>query len=283
MSTDNQTAINALLADLKRAGGSYADSAHKQLTEIQELDRERGANLPKIKRILDTLERNLERTSVPHAEPIRAWLTSYRYEIDRWLLSARQQFGAELADKLRPLSIILQGQAPLLRAGLFSIELSSEQGKVEIWYGPNQERMGDAPMIASEVSKRIEQIGRKLGSGLEPPNLIAKLETAIRRVPQIEGHRGVPIGAVLPELAFQIQEATFYLNPVREHYRSYSRADFSYDIFRCNEDDRIRKRIHLDVATRIHTARKTDYIWVPSDRTGRGTRFSHIIIEEARP
>lgn len=276
-------AIDDILNDLKQDGGSPATAAHKQISDALQLNQDRAMNLVKIQRILDTLECNLERTTVPHSERISAWLGNYRHELAGWSISARQRFGSELADGLRPLGITLQGQAPSLRAGLFSIELRAEQNKVEIWYGPKQERLADAPMSAELVCKKIEQIRKGMGSDLEPPALIVKIQEALRRVPPIEGQRGLPIGLVLPEVAFLIQSPTFSLNPVREYYRSYSRADFSYDLFRCAEDASLRKRIQLVVATRKYTARKPEYLWVPSDLTGRGSTYSHIIAEETRP
>ncbi len=275
--------IEDLLADLKQAGGSAAEIAHKFILEIRDLDRERGANLARLPHLLDKLERHLEKTNFPHREETRVWLTDYRDEFNHWATVARQRFGSELADALQSLNITLQGQIPLLRAGLFAIELQADQNKVALWYGPQQERLGEAPMQAIEVCKRIERLRKGLGSSLDPHTFVGKLEEALRRIPPIQGQRGIPIGLVLPEVAFLVQSATFFSNPVRENYRSYSRADFSYDLFRCAEEVQFRKRFQLVVATRMHTARKTDYLWVPSDLSGRGSTYSHIIAEEVRP
>ncbi len=280
--TDIPMNIEDLLADLKKAEGSTAKTAHKLISDILKQDRNREANQTKIVRLLDKIQSHIEQNSFPLNEQVRTWLNNYRAEFDRWIASIRQRFGADLADRLQTSGIDLRGQAPKLSAGLFTIELHAERNKVTIWYGPLQERLVDSPMQAAEVCKRIEKFQKELGSNLDPPLFVEKMKQALRRISSMEGQEGkrIPIGHVLPELAFLVQSNRFLANPVRQNYRSYSRADFSYDLFRCAEEEQFRRCFQLVVATRMHTQKKADYLWVPSDRSGQGSCYSHIIAHE---
>lgn len=92
----------------------------------------------------------------------------------------------------------------------------------------------------------------------------------------------MPIIKVLTELAFLLQNSHFHQDPRRENYESYSRADFSYDLFRIHRYQLSPLKIQLKVATREYTRQRTDFLWIPDDENGRGTTYSHLLVEEVQ-
>lgn len=268
--------VEDLLTALRNDKSDTAKKVRKLISKIQKLDLDQGANPAQYLRYLDEIQ-----SLLPHYEQIQMWLSSCRQKFDRWATFVRQQFGAELADELQSLDITLQGQVPNLRAGIFTIKLFVEQNKAEIWYGPEQEHLSDCAIHVTKVCKEIKHFKENLGCGLDPQTFVQKLVEALRRISPTEQQHRIPLVRVLPEVAFLIQQPKFYSNPIHKHYRGYSRADFSYDLFRCAEEDMFHTQFQLVVATRMHTARKNGYLWVPTDHTGRGSTYSHIIFKEA--
>ncbi|PDW00580.1 hypothetical protein [Candidatus Chloroploca asiatica] len=267
---------------LKALPTASADTAKlpKLLAELNRLDNDRAANLAKIKGIVKQLNAVDSKDHHPQIVRLREWVMAYESEISQLEQELRQRFGKELAISLRDLDLTLTGQYPLLHANFFTFHMLADQSKVEIWYGYEQELLDTAPLLASEVSKRVTRILKQLGRSLRPIEYLVKLEEAIRRVPHRSDLPGVPIIKVLPEIAHLLQSRSYYQNPIREHYRSYSRADFSYDLDRCRRDVETRGRVQLTIATRMYTRSRDDFLWIPDVNGTGGTTYSHLSLKE---
>lgn len=260
-------------------------SVVRLLQGIARLDRDRRDNLVKLRSLALKLEREVERL-VQGTECVKGlaeWLTQYRATIDDAVKETQRRFGVELDQELRKLGFSLSGQYPELKAGMFTIELDFDRMEAILWFGPRQERLGRCALSASTVARCLEKAAQKLGSRLPEDQLFAKLWEAYRRVTKNSRSAPVPIIQVLSELAHVIQEPRFLQDPRREHYRSYSRADFSYDLFRLRQFFKARgtpTKVHLVVATRAYTRRRSDFLWVPDSQDGKGTFYSHLQLEE---
>jgi hypothetical protein len=128
----------------------------------------------------------------------------------------------------------------------------------------------------------IEKAKKELGSGLNEEELLQRIHSAYYRV--VGGKRGepAPIIEVLAELAYLLQSQKFRQDPRKENYRSYGRADFSYDLYRVRKYQSSNlSRLRLNVATRIDTRRRANFLWVPDDESGKGTTYSKLVFEEA--
>lgn len=261
------------------------DAVAKLLTEIARLDKERTQNLPKLKARLDKLYEhvgNLEQSAQVN-RALRSWVDQYRQELVDVEETLKRRFGVELERELRKHDLVLSGQYPELKASLFTIELDFDALKCTIWYGPRQERLDQCRLSVGEVGKRLEKVKHQLGSGLDWDEFLAQLQRACSRVVGSQAGEPAPIVEVLAELAHLLQSPRFRQDPRREYYRSYSRADFSYDLFQFRETALLTesgRRLHLVVATRAHTKRRRDFLWVPDDETGRGTTYSHLQLKE---
>ena len=252
----------------------------KLFAELARLDADRPTNLAKLKRLLKQFEALDGQGSLPNAAQLRETITAYRAELAELERKLRKCFGVELETCLLPLGLKLTGQYPLLHAGFFTFKMLDEQGQVEIWYGYEQERLDTVALVASDVMTQIVDLQKRLGSQLPTAAFLSKLEEAYRRLPRDPNHPGVAITSVLPEMAYLLQSKRYYQNPIREHYRSYSRADFSYDLYRCQGDSDLRGRLHLTVTTRSYTSDRQDFLWIPNIDGISGTTYSHLSMKE---
>jgi len=248
-----------------------------RMAELNRLDHDQAANLAKIKTLLKQLDTLLGRSTLTQAAGLKEWLADYRTHLADVDRDIWRRFGKELEIGLQKLGLTLGGQYPLLQAGVFSFKMLAETSKVEIWFGPEQELLETAPLSAAEVCKYVERQRKQLGSNLKPDQLLEKLERTyqqLRRPEQLE----VRLIELLPMMASLLQSAKWHQNPIRENYRSYSRADFSYDLARCGRDQALRGRLQLKVATRSNTRNRNDFLWIPNETSAGGTTYSHLTI-----
>lgn len=261
------------------------DSAVKLLKEISRLDQNRMENLSQLRRQLakldDIINQLGQRADLPEA--LRSWTSQYKQDLVSFEEQIKKRFGVELEQELKKKGLSLSGQYPILRAGLFTIELDFDKKRVTLWYGPKQERLDQCPLSAVEVANRVEKVRQQLGSHLDEEEFLKKLEKAYFRAAGSKKGAPVPIIEALSELAYLLQSPRFRQDPRRENYKGYSRADFSYDLFRVRRSEQrtlFANRLHLTVATRVHTKRRQDFLWVPDDESGRGTMYSHLQFKE---
>jgi hypothetical protein len=217
-------------------------------------------------------------------EILHSWIDQYRQDLVKSEQQLKKQFGVDLEYELGEIGLSLSGQYPDLKAGLFTIELDFEKERVTLWYGPKQERLDQCPFSVAKVVALIEKVRKQLGSRLSKDEFLSKLQEAYSRTAGSELGEPVSIIGVLAELAYLLQSSQFRQDPRRENYRGYSRADFSYDLFQVRQSGSLApldKRLQLVVATRAHTRRRQDFLWVPDDESGRGATYSHLQFQEA--
>lgn len=265
--------------------GQVAEPMRQVLQDIITLDKERITNLPKLRKQLTKLTTLLKQADPHVQQQSYDALEQYKQELAASEEHIRRHFGIDLDQALQSLGLPLTGTYPYLKAGLFMLQLNFEKDRVTIWYGNEQERLGECRLLPEEVAKRLEHLLQSLGSGIEAERFPRILQHAYQRTcTRINNPIGqrVPINAVLPEVAFLIQKDAFFHNPARENYRSYSRADFSYDLYRLRSA-LVASGLKLAVAVRAYTQRRQDFLWIPDNDQGQGTTYSHLQFEENTP
>jgi hypothetical protein len=277
--------------DLKRLISEFQEqqktfqSINKLLRELSRLDQNSNENLPRIRQAISTLKdvANSVQMVEASAHNLTNWISQYELEVTNAEEEIRKQFGAELEKELRKSGLSLSGQYPELKAGLFTIELDFDKWKAKLWYGPKQEHLVQCPLSVSKIASRLEKERQQLGSQLPENQLLEKIGEAYYRAVGMKRGEDAPIIRVLAELSYLLQSTRFLQDPKRENYRSYSRPNFSYDLFRIQrfqKKDPSLSKIHLTTATRAHTKRRSDFLWVPDDENGKGTAYSHLRFEE---
>ena len=258
------------------------------LSAIERLDKDRVTNILRIQKELYKAEQLLgsEPTHLELMPPLRDWIASYKRDVEVATKSMRQLFGTELDRLLRSDGMVLSGQVPQLKAGLFAIECNFELGRVTLWYGPNQEQLSVVPLVPQEVFKQIQQSRKELTARpLDEQQFLKQIHEAyqyvIRRKAKIHSEHA-PVVAVLVELSYILQDRRFLTDPKREHFKGYSRAQFSYDLYRLHQRRLLDSELALVTATRAFTAKRQDFLWVPSNDRGEGSTYSHLYFREVR-
>lgn len=273
--------VTQILGELTRLH-KCTESAVTVLKAIARLEQNRLQNLPQLQRHLAEFDQIREQLShhPELLETLHDWVIEYREVLSNAEQEFRQRFGGGLETELKRKGFLLSGQYPDLRTGLFTLELDFDREQVVIWYGPKQERLLHCQPDAREVANRVERASRQLGTRLDKTEFLQRLQTAYSRVADRQNSESAPIIDVLTELAYLLQSTRFFQDPRQENYQGYSRADFSYDLFLLRQSllssECIDKRLHLIVATRTHTRRRKDFLWVPDNESGRGTTYSHL-------
>ena len=255
-------------------------SAAKVLKEIFNLEQNRIQNLSKLKVRLAKLDEIIKQFSqgIGQHEVLLKWANQYKQDLLNTEEQSRNSFGIELEQELKKTGLLLSGQYPELKAGLFTIELFFDKGLVTLWYGPKQERLAQCRLLSHEVASNVEKVRQQLGSNLDNGTFLKKLREAYFRAADTKRGELVTIANVLAEFAFLLQNQQFRSDPRQDNYKGYSRADFSYDLFRSRQS--LNKNLHLTVATRAYTRRRQDFIWIPDDESGKGTTYSHLKFKE---
>lgn len=271
--------LNQLLKDLEDTDASTG-AIYKGFQALTKLDAKREENLGKIKAHLKKLDRLVASSdlALPNRDSVLEALDAYRAELGKTEATIKQHFGINLDKALKPVGLKLSGQYPSLRAGLFTLKLNFESAKATVWYGNEQEKLDEAPLVVDKVAKVLEKALKSLGSELDEETFIAKLQKAYTRAKQSDQPL-VPINHVLPELAYLVQREPFYKDPIKDKYRSYSRADYSYDLFKFGKGAQL-QGLQLKVAVRQYTQRRQDFLWVPNSDQGEGAVYSHLIFKD---
>ncbi|MDI6893767.1 MAG: hypothetical protein QME70_03990 [Bacillota bacterium] len=279
------------MSDLGQALGEYKkrlDGALKLYEEIRRLDQQRGDHVAQLRSRVNKLVRLIEELDQAplDTDGLRHWVGEYEPLLSQAESELRVRFGRELEAALAEKGFPLRGQYPELKSGLFTLQLDFVRGKATVWYGPKQERLEECPLRPADMASRLEGIMKRLGSGIPEPEFLGKLRQAYARQVSAAVAKGVPITAILGEVAHLVQDARFHQDPRKELYRSYGRADFSYDLFRLTRFLRVSPsdtHLRLAVATREYTKRRQDFLWVPDDESGKGTAYSHLRFEGEMP
>ncbi len=258
----------------------------KLLKDTRRLDSKRTENLSKLEKQLSKLKEivdsNLEGEFQDYVRKLREWSSQYEEVLQIAASNIKKRLGHELEEQVKSLGLSLSGQYPELKAGFFTIELNFSKQVATLWYGPKQEQIAKCPLTAMAIAEQIRRAKDGLGSGLKEKELLEKIQNAYRRVMSKEGEPA-PIIHVLSELAYLLQTQRFHQDPRKENYKSYSRADFSYDLYRIRKYQSIIQspvKLHLKVATRRHTRHRTGFLWVPDKESGKGTAYSHLTVRE---
>jgi len=212
---------------------------------------------------------------------VREWLEAQKGVIRSRREKVLDEFAVELERLLKDLGFSLRGQYPLLRAGLFYIEVFPDEFYCRVWYGPKQEFIGRVELDSKRVFKLIRDTWAYLEKRMvSDEEFVSKLRVAYDRV--ANGGRKAPIIRVLSEMAWLLQDKSFLLNPKKENYKSYDRVKFSFDLFRLGSKPVNGFRTVLITATRSQAKRRRSCLWVPRDLNGNGSVYAFLRVEEVR-
>jgi hypothetical protein len=271
--------ISQVIADVTKTKKDF-ETTLKILKDVSRLDAQRTYNIRALRTRVAKLERSLDRYEhLPGLQvKLREWIEEYKKTLQDSEVVYRQRFGTELELELKKSGYSLSGQIPDLRSGLFTFELNFDKSKVVLWYGPKQERLGSCQLPAARVAQCLQSEQDNLGSHLSVDDFVDRLKTVCTQVSNKVGEP-TPIITTYTGVARLLAQSMPDVSTGAKKVSKYTRADFSYDLFRSRSEPRLRLR----VAVRAYTTSRQTFLWVPDDDSGAGTTYSHVQIMEVMP
>lgn len=215
-----------------------------------------------------------------------AWISERMSRLQTDKEKNKRDFGRKLQSLLLEKGYELTGNYPNLRASLYTIELDFDTARAVIWYGPKEELLAKSKLQPEVITKQIEEIDKTLND--RPQNNDDFLDKLYRSYQYVLFKLGkkdkdyAPILNILTEYILLIQDRSFLTDPKKENLTGYGRAYFSYDIYRLGTRRFGNKELSLSIATRSHTHRRRDFLWIPRDDKGNGDRYAHLYFREVQ-
>ena len=198
----------------------------------------------------------------------------------------KNSIAAELADFLRPHGLDISGNFPELRCGILTLIFSfGKGGIVKVYYGPRISLLKKVPVEAEKIGEAVISILKELNDPpLDDEQFIKQIYMSYLSALMREGRRdedeqpsAVPIVGVMQEMAFLKQKRSFRTDPTREHFTSYGRVKFSYDLARLKTRRLGGKELRLGVASMQQTKSEKISLWVPKLVHGNGTHYASVL------
>ncbi|MCQ1536856.1 hypothetical protein FTO70_14490 [Methanosarcina sp. KYL-1] len=204
---------------------------------------------------------------------INAELAAFKKEISDLETRVKADFGRKLAENLGEHGFSLEGHYPRLRTSLYTFVVKLDANKVDIYYGPEFEKMETVKASPEVVAAKLLDLDRAVtGRAFDDEEFLGKLLEAYR-ICLLRSNRSndseIPVSELISAYSFVTQDQKFLQNPLKKYYGEYSRIMFSYDLFRLKKRKTEGFELRLITATRAETQKKSAFLWIPP-RSGKG-------------
>ncbi|MCK4727626.1 MAG: hypothetical protein KAT27_01760 [Desulfobacterales bacterium] len=198
----------------------------------------------------------------------------------------KNSIAAELADFLRPHGLEITGNFPELKCGILTLIFSfGKGGIVKVYYGPRISLLKKVPVEPEKIGEAVISILKGLNDPpLDDEQFVKEIYVSYSSALMKEGRRdedeqpsAVPIVGVMQEMAFLKQKRSFRTDPTREHFTSYGRVKFSYDLARLKTRRLGDRELRLGVASMQQTKSEKTSLWVPKLLQGNGTHYAFVL------
>ena len=179
-------------------------------------------------------------------------------------------FGKELEHELEKIGFDIRGQYPLLKTKLYTLDVDFGLPKVTIYYGPEQEKLTTCMLSASDVRKKLEAWHKKITA---PRLSDMKFLRTLHDLAEDQN------SATIPDIVAAFANRNLYDTKTKKTVRTF----MSYDLYRLATRTFDNLEISLVTATRAYTRRKSDFLWIPTDLTGKGIYISHLKFRTVHP
>lgn len=261
------------------------EKIYKTMKQIQLREKDDIHNVFELQKLLEDVKtQSLLLLLKPELKKlVEDWILEYTFKINNDIQLLKRRFGDELNSLLQIKGISLSGTYPDLVAEMFTIEVNFQIGFANIWYGPKQELLGRCKTVAPQVAGALDKIRNSIISRpFDEKVFINRLYQAYLRAL----HKGgalddqAEIISVLDELVFLQQDNRFLANPAKENFKEYTRAFFSYDLFRLKDRRFENKLLTISTAARLQTKNRSGFLWLPTNTAGVGSYYGFISFRE---
>lgn len=191
----------------------------------------------------------------------------------------KSEMGGALLRALSERGFTVKGQFPILRFGFYTLKVSFEKPRADLYWGPEAEPLLlNIPLSVDDILREFERVHREIvNRDFNAEKFDGLLLRAYRRLICDRGgdSRKVKIVELLGEFAFLNQREAFSENPLKRNFTEYPRHFFSYDLYRLRKTG---GRWRFTVAPFEATTRKRDSLWIPDDEEGNGTYYAYVEI-----
>jgi hypothetical protein len=228
--------------------------------------------------VLDAIERKLPEVSSPELKNEIDDIISLENTQNQSLLNHYEKlFGNELNSELIKLNLKLEGRSPKYKTNYYGIEIDIHKNICKIYYGFNEEYIGSEKLDPKLISDYIYNYENSILTNKIDPSLFKKTYDTLVLQQRGDFKQRIPIIKLLTHLAVIQQNTKFESNPTKSNYKSYSRIQFSHDIYMIKRDNKL--KIKLITANRAQVKNKNTYLWIPVNQT-MGSVYSYIEITE---
>lgn len=162
----------------------------------------------------------------------------------------KHAFGVEIEKELAKIGFDLEGHYPLLKTGFYTLDVDFEQTKVGIWWGLQQEKLATCKLSAVDVVRKLGRLNEKLTARkFDDGEFLQLLYEATGGQERIS----------IPDLVTFLVDRDVYGTKTKKWVRVF----LSYDLYRLSSRRLDDNELSLVTATRAHTQRKSDFLWVP--------------------
>lgn len=273
------------LVDYLRQSNKAYQTIAKLIKSIERLEANAVDNAHEIGKMVRRLQETL--AVLPDGETktsVTRWKCDVADRVQAYVTENRRAFGISLESLLKERGFQLSGNYPLLKAGIYTIELDFDKAVALIWYGPKEELMAHTRLSPTTVVKQLEQVDESLkkptfDANSFPERVYRAYNTVLSRIGGQQGDH-VPILSVLTEYVFSQQNKSFVIDPKKENFKGCGRAYFSYDLYKAGKVMVFNQELLLVPATRATAGKRENFLWVPRDNNGNGDRCAYLFFRK---
>lgn len=215
---------------------------------------------------------------------LQAWLTDQSAVIERAKDELRFNFGRRLKELFDKDGVMVRGQYPLLRIGMYTLKLNFEFGEATLFFGPEVEKIESkitlCPQTIHDLIQEHDRAMRTAAGDLTAAyrDLAVAYERCLKMAGKAVGEK-VLISDVLKEYVFLKQSKQFNIDPRRGNFREIPRVRLSFLLYQLRNLKVPERGLCLHVATFDATTDKLRSFWVPDNEAGEGTHCAYISFE----
>ncbi|MEM0203191.1 MAG: hypothetical protein QXO16_04320 [Archaeoglobaceae archaeon] len=258
----------------------------KSIQTIEKLSiNEPSNNLHKINAEVDKIKKMMRQKTLDDfvTKEVEAYIQTKEAQISQWKEEAKKTLGLRLKEAFEKYNFEWRGTLPNIRIKFYRLHFDLDNNKVDVWYGPEQERLFSMQLLPEKIAKKLHDIDTQITKKrFEDRTFLFYLWKAYKlAVCSNNQNIGDPvkISNVLLYFAVLSQNKKFQIDPIKTNYSDYGRIFFSYDLYRLKERrlEGENMELELKIATRAYTERREDFLWIPSNEEGDGNYFSHVV------
>lgn len=252
----------------------------RTIKKYKKIDNESLTDIITRRKIIVSIEKKLHDFNdekIKHK--VLMWIETENSIMDALNAKLQSEFAMDLYNELQFNNLKLRGHMPKLKASFYNIDVDFQKNLCNLTYGLDNDHIANLKINPKNISEYMVKVNQNLdkqyGDGkLFQNNIVEAYENIISKAKTRAGK--VSIIDVLLEISLLKQGRKFRIDPSRKNYSTYSRIQFSYDLFRLLKDHPTEIRLKLSTATRAQATNKLHYLWIPKNSRGEGSIFSYI-------